>query len=105
MSSSRATVSAASWFAVAGGATEARERSSAVQRRCQPDDRQQRMRERAAALERGLDARCDTPVAARARRRLLVDETRQAERLHDLRVAPAVRLQQRGSGQRLVNGT
>ena len=50
-----------------------------------------RMSEAAAAFERGLDARRDAPVAARAGGHFLVHEARQAERLLDECVPPAMR--------------
>jgi hypothetical protein len=62
------------------------------------------VRECTAALECGFDARRDAPVAAGTRRGLLVDETRQAERLLDLRVAPAMGELQARRRQRQVHG-
>src|SRR5688572_20827322 len=60
------------------------------------------MRERAPTLVRRLYARRDAPVAAGAGRRLVVDDAGQAERLLDLRIAPAVRELQAWHRQREV---
>ena len=57
------------------------------------------MSQAAAALEGGLDARRDAPVATGARTQLFIDQARQAERLLHQRVTPAVCVLMHGRGQ------
>jgi len=58
------------------------------------------MSEAASALECGLDARCDAPVAAGAGIHFLIHQARQAQWLLDQCMTPAMRIQVDGPRQR-----